>query len=178
MISLSNGLYRNIFVSVVFIAIGFFLLLLSLNGSPLLLIIALLLISTGSCFTGFDFNTETKMFRKYYRILGIKVGFWKSYEEYCFIMFHPVTLSKAIVAKSDFGLGDRNSPGDTYDYDYTSFKLFLLNKTHSKKLFIKYIDDLTKMHNTAKYLSDNLKMDITKYNPPTTQKRIAGNKMV
>lgn len=178
MISISNGLYRHVIVAIIFVILGAFLLLFSLSGFYLLLPFALLLILVGLCFTGFDFNPETKMYRKYYKVLGIKIGKWVSYEEYCFIMYHGVMLSRAIETRpySKNTVSQVNNASDTFDYNYNTYKLFLLNKTHTKKYFLKYIDDLDKVKATAQYLSDNLKMDIVKYNPPTTQSRLRRTK--
>ena len=140
MISISKGLFRSVFNAVVFFILGVISLYFSIGGFVILYPFALALLVMSVCFTGFDFKTDLKKYREYYTIFGFKIGRWKSYEEYCFITYHAVILSQPIIENpapnSNSSLSGFH--GDTIDYEYKSFKLLLLNKTHTKKIFIKY----------------------------------------
>lgn len=113
--------------------------------------------------TGIEFNLRSKQYREYYTLFFIKFGKWKSCTEYNSVSYHGVTLRKTI----------SNRAGTSVDLNaYSQTKVFLINETQSKKLFIKYTETPQETQALIEKLSAKLDLPIVKFSPPVSQTRL------
>ncbi|MCE3228982.1 MAG: hypothetical protein K0S32_3533 [Bacteroidetes bacterium] len=123
----------------------------------------ILMLTVAFCITGIEFNPTEKVYREYYQIIFLRFGKWLSYDDFKFVSVHGITL------KSTYSMV--RIPTDIGTEVWQTGKIILLNKTHTKKLFIVYSEDATKTKRIIDELSDSLEMEIVKFNPPKSQRR-------
>lgn len=156
-----HGFYFQIpgrMVGLAFSVVGFFMVIsLNLIAIPFGLI-ALFFGSymlTGT--SGIDINYSHKIFKEYYKVMGIKFGKWKSLNPYPFITVLPANKS--------------NKAADITGINKTvvtneMLGIFLLNNSHRQKILLKRVPkSMEKAKAEAEKIAELTETELMKYNP-------------
>jgi hypothetical protein len=108
-------------------------------------------------------STNSKKYKEYYSYFGLKVGKWKSLDNYPYITIMSHRLSYNV---SNFG-----AKGASIKEDF--FEIFLLNQTHRHKILLKSDNNLEKISALIKQIAEELNVEIVKYNPVVSEKTMA-----
>jgi len=120
------------------------------------------------CFTitGIQIDLNENKYRMYTSFFGFKTGGWKSLEIYKEIAILKSLVNYKSYYKATIPLTSR----ETY-YD-----IYLLDKTHRKKLLIKRLINKDQSILDAESLASLLKMELTTYKPILSEKSIANKR--
>ena len=105
---------------------------------------------------GIRFNLPTQKYKEYTSVLGIKLGKWKSYQSFSFLTI----LRSKQVGTHKFGGFIPFGRYEVVDYD-----IYLLNKTHLRRIMVGTYDDEEKANRKAQELAGALGMEMVRYNP-------------
>ena len=117
-------------------------------------------------FTGIQIDLNDNKYRVYTSFFGLKTGNWKSLEIYKEIAILKSLVNYKSYYKATIPLTSR----ETY-YD-----IYLLDKTHRKKLLIKRLINKDQSILDAESLASLLKMELTTYKPTLSAKSIANKR--
>lgn len=138
--------------------VGFFMIV-SLYIIPMFIGLFLFLFGlymvTGA--SGIDMNYTNEIFKEYNKVVGIKIGKWKSLNSYPFITV--LTANKSNKASDITGL-------NTTVVTKSALGIYLLNNSHRKKILLKRTAfNMPKAKEEAERIADLANKELMKYNP-------------
>ncbi len=124
------------------------------------LIVTLIGIFIGFSSTGLTLNPNTKEFREYTIMFGIRVGKWQSLENY-----PDLSLLKRTIGYSALSRGQRElSDSDSY------IDICLLSKSHRKKILVKRMQNKEEALIDAKLIAEKMGLNLTAYAPKVSNR--------
>ena len=117
---------------------------------------ALIGVLFASIFDGIRLNPASGKYKEYVTILGIRFGKWKSYKNYPYLS---ILRSQK---KTALRWGGYEQTGK---YSEVEYEIYLLNKTHLRRIMVGTYDDEDKANKKAQELAGALGMEMVRYNP-------------
>jgi hypothetical protein len=107
--------------------------------------------------SGFQVNFSKAVFREYTSFMGVKRGQWESLNYYPYLS---VMLANRTLRASDI------TGVSSVTFTNESYGLYLLNKTHRKKVLVKRLTGRKEsQQKEVAYLAEKFKKELVRYNP-------------
>lgn len=146
----------TIYAGYIILAIGIIFSLMLLWGG---LILILLGYFVSQSYNGIQINAESKQYRSYSHIFGMKFGAWKSLNSYCYLSVLPRKDSYRAYSYAMSSMTD----SDNY------FGIFLLSQNHRKKLEIRRHGQKDAAFVEAQEIAEILNLKLVKYQPQVSK---------